>query len=90
MRNSNRHGGNQNRRYTYEIHYDDGAIYSGLEEAGESFETEEAAIDSALYCESCSQLGAEMFHESNPGDQIQQQIETIVRFMDDSGFDYSS
>lgn len=38
------------------------------EEQDEVFATEEAAEDYALYLRSCSQLGAELLHMSNPGD----------------------
>lgn len=38
------------------------------EEQDEVFATEEAAEDYALYLRSCSQLGAEILHMSNPGD----------------------
>lgn len=43
-------------------------IIFGGEEQDETFETEEAAEDYALYLQSCEQSGAEILHWSNPGD----------------------
>ena len=42
-------------------------IYEG-EPEDEIFDTEEDAIDHALYLCSCSRLGAEILNLSNPGD----------------------
>lgn len=42
-------------------------IFDG-EEQDEEFDSEEAAEDYALYLCSCSQVGAETLHMSNPGD----------------------
>jgi len=43
-------------------------IIFGGEEQDETFDTEEAAEDYALYLRSCEQSGAEILHWSNPGD----------------------
>lgn len=42
-------------------------IFNG-EEEDTLFETEEIAEEYALYLSSCSELGAEILHMSNPGD----------------------
>lgn len=46
------------------MHYSDGET----EELDEVFETEEAADEYGLYMNSCTSLGAEILHMSNPGD----------------------
>lgn len=43
-------------------------VFSGEEPEDEIFDTEEDAEDYALYLASCSKLGAEILHMSNPGD----------------------
>lgn len=42
-------------------------IYDG-EEIDDLFDTEEEAVEHATYLDSCSRLGAEILHMSNPGD----------------------
>lgn len=42
-------------------------IFDG-EEQDEIFDTEEDAEEHALYMRSCTRLGAELLHMSNPGD----------------------
>ena len=44
-----------------------GIVFDG-EELDEVFDTEEEAKEHALYLSSCSRLGAEILHMSNPGD----------------------
>lgn len=50
--------------FKVEMQYSDGS--SELED--DVFETEDAAYDYGLYLLSCHHLGAEILHESNPGD----------------------
>ncbi|WP_085548373.1 hypothetical protein [Corynebacterium pollutisoli] len=50
--------------FKVELQYSDGS--SDIED--DVFETEEAAYDYGLYLLGCHELGAEILHESNPGD----------------------
>lgn len=45
----------------YRVSFDD-------EMQDEIFDTEEEALEHALYLSSCAKLGAEILHMSNPGD----------------------
>ena len=46
------------------------------EEQDEIFDTEEDAEEYALYLCSCTELGAEILHMSNPGDYDEDEYET--------------
>jgi len=60
-------------KYKYILTYTDGEKLDSLEEYGDDnfngiFSSYDAAEEAALYAVSCTRLGAEILHMSNPGD----------------------
>ena len=55
-------------KYKYVITFDDGEEMDSYEMDEELFDSEEEAYDAAEYAVSCTNLGAEIDHMSNPGD----------------------
>ena len=56
-------------KYKYVLTYPDGEIYDSVDDGMEElFDSYEDAVEAALYAISCTKLGAEIFHMSNPGD----------------------